>query len=201
VRVEREGTFELLDGLGEEARLAVGAADEHAQLRAVAELRGHALEDGARGRELPLLEVGEAERVGHVVVARRELERHLKLGRRALELAEHEEALAEHVVRRLVARVAREGATEGFERALVLPRVEVSDGERDKRLGRVGRILRGRLAGADLRLVVGLGRVDAAQFAIALGEDGAELGLGFGAAAGAAVRLGRLVVAAEGVAG
>src|ERR1043165_2305982 len=83
VRVERDRLFEFVNRFGEERGLAVGATEEDVKLRAVAEAREHAVVNLPGGREFALLEVGEAERVGDVVVVWRELQGRLKLGDRA----------------------------------------------------------------------------------------------------------------------
>ena len=119
--------------------------------------------------------------------------------RGAVEFAQHEVGLPQHVARRHARRVVGEGAAEGGEGVAVLPGAEVRDGQLDEQLGGVGPEGGGRLEGRDGRGPVGPRRVDAAEYGVGRGEDGAVFGLGRGVTAGAAVRLGRLVALAEGV--
>jgi hypothetical protein len=170
-------------------------------LRALAEARGHALVQLFGRLELAALEVGQPERVGHVVVAGRELKRRFEFQGRAREVAEHEVCLAEHVAGGGALGIAREGAFERGEGALVLPGVEARDGQIDEHLGRVGPA-RGRpFERGDGRRVVAQGGIGAPEFPVSLGEDGLVLGLGRDEVAGAPQRLGPLVVFAERVGG
>ena len=79
VRVEGDRPFEFFDGFGQEGCLAVSATEDDVELRSVAEAGEHSFVNLLGGRELVLLEVRESERVGDVVVVRRESERRLKL--------------------------------------------------------------------------------------------------------------------------
>ena len=106
MKVEGNRFFELLDGFGQKPRLAICAAKDDAQLRTVAELPEHALENSLRGSNLMLLEMSKAQGIGDVIITGRDSKRGLQLGCGLDEVPEHEIALAEHMVRARALRVS-----------------------------------------------------------------------------------------------
>src|SRR5205085_4769269 len=197
VRVECDGAFELVDGRGQKAGLAVCATEEDVKLRAVAESAEQAFVNLLRGGEPLLLEVDEAERVADVVVVGREPERGLEFGGGAVELAEHEEGLAAHVASADALRVACERGVERRERLFELVRVEVSYRQIEQNVLRVGAVARGRFERRGGFLVPPLRGVDFAELRVAFGQYGRVFGLRRREVAGAPVALCRFVVSAD----
>ena len=197
VRVECDGAFELVNGCGQKVCLAVSATEKDVKLRAVAESAEQAFVNLLRGGEPLLLEVDEAERVADVVVVGREPERGLEFGGGAVELAEHEEALAAHVASADALRVACERGVERRERLFELVRVEVSYRQIEQNVLRVGAVARGRFERRGCFLVTPLGGVDFAELRVAFGQYGRVFGLRRREVAGAPVALCRFVVSAD----
>src|ERR1041385_8229565 len=99
IAFDSNGSLKLIYRFGQETCFAIGSPKDDMQLRMIAELFKHAFVDLLRGRELMLLETGESQGVGDVVIVRRYFQRRLSLARRLIKIADHEITLTQHLVR------------------------------------------------------------------------------------------------------
>ena len=86
-------------------RLPVCTAEDDAQLWPVAISFEHSLVNLLCRCELMLLEIRKSQGIGNVIIIRRNFQDNLQLGRRLVEVTEHEKALAEHMMGADVLRV------------------------------------------------------------------------------------------------
>src|SRR5689334_16939910 len=93
---------------------------------------GHALVKLSCPSNVFLFQITESERVLGVVIARRYLQRLLKLASGFVKLAHHEIALAEHVMRDWVLCVSRKHTLERLDAFRELPEMKLRDREVDQ---------------------------------------------------------------------
>ena len=199
-RVERGGLLELLDGLREEipsrdrrARRARGAAGGRRAARACGRKSAPRVREAgaASGRRARACRPRRNPSGASASAA--------SSSRAARSNSpEHEVGLPEHVARGRARGVARERSGERLGGLLVLPRVEVGDGEPDEHLRRVGPVRGGRLQRRDRAAVVRLRRVDSSRAPGRPRRGSAAYSASAAAdVARAPVRLSRLVMFAE----